>query len=224
MENPNWRQVLASILGVSVLGVIGYLGGARTKSVTPEAPKQKVQKFSEPVSPPVEKPKEETTIEPKEAKQIVLDVGGAVAKPGVYWLYEGARLNELVVLAGGLLPNADRDKINMAQVLRDGAKITIPYTQARTADVPNLPIADPDPEPAEQSPTEPAKSEPPKVLNLNQATAVEFEALPAIGQELARRIVKYRDGVGGFKSIEEIKQVRGIGDKLFEKIRMYLTL
>jgi competence protein ComEA len=64
----------------------------------------------------------------------------------------------------------------------------------------------------------------PRILNLNEATAIELQQLPAIGQELAGRIVKYREGVGGFRTLDELKQVRGIGDKLFEKIRAYLTL
>ncbi len=220
MENPNWRQVLASILGISVLGVIGYLGGARTKAPTPVAPPKKIQALIEPVT----KPSEEVVSPAKEPKKIVLDIGGAVSKPGVYWLWEGGRLEELVSLAGGLLPTADRERINLALVLRDGVKVTIPYKQEVTqAPGPVQPVIS---EPQSGAPTseEPQTPATPRILNINLATADELQGLPAIGQELASRIVKYREGIGGFKSVEEIKQVRGIGDKLFEKIRAYLTL
>jgi len=220
MENPNWRQVLASILGISVLGLVGYLGGARTKSTLPAEQPPKVQKLVESTTSPVL----ERGVEPKEEKRIVLDIGGAVAKPGVYWLIEGSRLDELVVLAGGLLPAADREKINMAQLLRDGSKVTIPYRQLNS-NGPSMPA----PSPINQGTPEPAPADPlvppePRILNLNEATAIELQQLPAIGQELAGRIVKYREGVGGFRTLDELKQVRGIGDKLFEKIRAYLTL
>jgi competence protein ComEA len=220
MENPNWRQVLASILGISVLGLVGYLGGARTKSTLPAEQPPKFQKLAEAPASPVTGP----SAEPAEEKRIVLDIGGAVAKPGVYWLLQGARLDDLVLLAGGLLPAADRERVNMAQLLRDGSKVTIPYRPLDS----NGPNMTPPPL-SEQGTPEPAPEDPPvtpepRILNLNEATAVELQQLPAIGQELAGRIVKYREGVGGFRRLDELKQVRGIGDKLYEKIRAYLTL
>ena len=220
MENPNWRQVLASILGISMLGLIGYLGGARTKSGSPSEPPKRIQPLvqnspSTAVVPPAEK-------EPE--KKIVLDIGGAVSKPGVYWLFEGARLDELVVLAGGLLPDADRERINMALVLKDGAKVSIPFRTQVSASAPTQTPNSLEPEPLEQTESSQPTASEPRVLSINQATSTELESLPSIGHELATRIVKYREGVGGFKSVDEIKQVRGIGDKLFEKIRAYLTL
>ena len=220
MENPNWRQVLASLLGISVLGIIGYFGGARTKAPSrPETPK-KIQPLVESITKPTQGAPEDE----KEPKKLVLDIGGAVAHPGVYWLIEGSRLDDLVQLAGGLLPSADRDRINMALVLRDGAKVSIPYKQDPTQPTaPTQPILS-EPEAGNGSPPDPPVTAEPKILSINSATVEELQALPAIGQELAGRIVKYREGIGGFKSVEEIKQVRGIGDKLYEKIRAYLTL
>ena len=225
MENPNWRQVLASILGISVLGVIGYLGGARTKSPAPAESPKKIQQ----VAAPVTTPEVESANKPTEEKKIILDIGGAVAKPGVYWIYEGARLDELVVLAGGLLPTADRDRINMATVLRDGSKVTIPYRQEAAAGSTPPPVSNNQSEPdpnvtAPETTSGKPQVETPRVLNVNQASGQDFQSLPGIGQELAGRIVKYREGVGGFKSVDELKQVRGIGDKLFDRIRGYLTL
>ncbi len=225
MENPNWRQVLASILGISILGVIGYIGGARTKSATKPEPAQKLQRIVEslPSTPATTEGKSENA-EQKEAKKIVLDIGGAVAKPGVYWLYEGARLDELVFLAGGLLPTADRERVNMAQALRDGSKVSIPFKHFTTGHSTGPESAPPSEANVDSSPPEPESAPEPRVVNINQATISELEALPAIGHELAGRIIRYRQGIGGFKSVEEVKQVRGIGEKLFEKIRPYLTL
>ena len=225
MENPNWRQVLASILGISILGVIGYIGGARTKSVPKPEPVQNLQRLveSSPAAPATVQPAIDDA-KPKEAKKIVLDIGGAVAKPGVYWLYEGARLDELVVLAGGLLPSADRERVNMAQALKDGSKVSIPFKHPANGQS-NSPESAPPAEANVDSPTtEPESAPEPRVISINQATVSELEALPAIGHELAVRIVTYREGIGGFKSVEEVKQVRGIGEKLFEKNRRYLTL
>lgn len=193
----------------------------------PPPPKQVVQKVAEvPLAAkadPLEKPSEQ--------KKVVVDITGAVSKPGVYWMIEGSRLNELVALAGGLLPTADRDRVNMASLVRDGSKVTIPYksdpsstSHGATSQPESTSAISSEAETPQSSDTETPGPAQPRIVNINSATAGDFEGLPAIGSELAGRIIRYREGVGGFKSIDEIKQVRGIGDKLFEKIRMYLTL
>ena len=112
----------------------------------------------------------------------------------------------------------------MAQALRDGSKVSIPFEHLASGQS-NVPESEPAAEGnLDSSPKEPDSAPEPRVVNINQATARELEALPSIGHELAGRIITYREGIGGFKSIEEVKQVRGIGEKLFEKIRPYLTL
>lgn len=224
METPNWRQIVASLFGIVALGLLGYFGQAKARVGTPTTPKKAETKAIQPVSAPVSKP--ETSVDPASAAEskIYIDVSGEVVKPGFYWLQSGARLNDLVSLAGGLTALADRDRINMALLLKDGQKIVIPAVRAASpssSTPPEAPLVQSGGENAQFENSSNAPKQPVEisVIRINSATKVEFEGLPGIGPSLAERIIQYRDQIGGFRSVEELKQVRGVGEKLFEKIR-----
>jgi len=146
----------------------------------------------------------------KEEEEVVVDVGGEVIKPGVYRLETGSRVNEALAAAGGLAAGADRGwvekNINRAAMAIDGMKIYIPKTGEEVKGV-----------------TEVA-GEAAGVVSLNRATIKELEELPGVGEVMAGRIVDYREKNGGFREINELKLVKGIGEKLFEKIRERVSL
>jgi len=145
-------------------------------------------------------------------QSIVIDLSGAVIKPGVYSLPPGSRLKDALIAGGGLTKAADRDwiakNINLAQPLTDGKKIYIPKIE----DSPS------------QSSVLSAHNRQSAKINLNLATSQELETLPGIGPATAARIIEYRQNSGGFKSIEEIQSVTGIGAKMFAKIKDQITI
>ncbi len=148
-------------------------------------------------------PAEETYSEAgqQETGGLTVHVAGAVSYPGVVLLKKGDRVIDAVMAAGGPLPEADLEKLNLAQAVQDGQKITV--SVKGTAESPG----DPGTEPEDER------------VNLNTSSRRELEGLPGIGPTLAERIIAYREKKGGFRSVEELKQVSGIGDKKFEEIR-----
>lgn len=132
-------------------------------------------------------------------KKIIVYIEGAIAKPGLVYAKEGARLGEIVEYAGGLLANADIENLNMADKVVDGDKITIPTK--RTAEILR-----------ENSSTD-------DIININTASVEELQKLPRVGPATAKSIIEYREKHGKFKTIEEIKNVPRIGEKTFEKFK-----
>jgi competence protein ComEA len=151
---------------------------------------------------------------------IQVDVAGAVLAPGVYTLPTGARAGDAITAAGGLAANADAAMVNLARPLEDGEKLVAPT------------LAPP--------PAASAAAAPPTfeggvtrgrslagggsgLIDINAASAQELEALPAIGPVTAQAIVDYRLANGPFRSIEDIVDVKGIGQATLDKIRNLIT-
>ncbi len=145
---------------------------------------------------------------PKEnAKQIVVYIEGAIAKPGLVYAPSDARLGEIINLSGGLLALADADNLNMAKPVKDGDKITVPFKKTL---------------PSEKRESNPAKPE--ELININTASAEELQKLPRIGPSTAKKIIEYREEHGDFKTIDEIKNVPRIGEKTFDKLKDMITV
>ena len=145
---------------------------------------------------------------------IVVYVAGAVAHPGVYALPPGSRAQDAIQVAGGLLPQANPQLLNLAELLEDGVKVSVP-TQYPT------------PLPASLTPLPGVTQSKAGILypiNINTATLEELDSLPEIGPSLAQRIIEYREKNGLFKSIEEIMNVSGIGPSIFEQIKDLITV
>ena len=142
---------------------------------------------------------------------ILVDVRGAVAKPGVYTLPAGSRVQDALTRAGDLLSNAETRNINLARKLNDGEQIYIPAEGEAT------PLPAIAPVKSERQPT-PTKT-PLGKINLNTATIAELDVLPGIGPSIAQRIVDYRTQNGAFKKTEDLKKVRGIGDALYDQVK-----
>ncbi len=143
--------------------------------------------------------------------KVKIDIAGEVIKPGVYELNNGDRIIDILVMAGGLGVNADREwvekNLNQAEKLVDGQKIYIPKVgEEIKIDNKVLGISES------------------KIIRLNTATIEDLDKLTGIGPAIAGRIIDYRTKNGGFKDINELKLVSGIGDKLFEKIKDEIAL
>jgi competence protein ComEA len=151
----------------------------------------------------------------------VVDVVGAVHHAGVVSLPASARVIDAVNAAGGALPNADLDRINLAGHLVDGMRIAVP--RRGVASDPAGPTSDPGGGGA-GGPSPGGAPTPSTPLDLNSATETQLEALPGIGPSLAQAIVAEREREGGFKSVDDLRRVRGIGDVRFAQLRPLVTV
>lgn len=142
-------------------------------------------------------------IEAPPSRGLVVQIDGAVARPGVYRLPPGSRLADALAAAGGLREDADASGVNRARQLRDGERVSVP-SAAQTA--------------AAHTPAAPGPGSG-GLVDLNSATATVLETLPGIGPVLARRIVEHRAFRGGFQRLEDLLQVRGVGPRLLDGLR-----
>lgn len=142
---------------------------------------------------------------------IVVHITGAVPRPGVYAMPEGARVQDAISAAGGFLAEADKTGINLARVLEDGEQLDIPYVEGASIVVPT-----PGVEVIDTSNTE--------LININTASQAELETLPGIGPTTAQKIIAYREENGPFINIEDIINVSGIGPGTYERIKDLITV
>lgn len=155
-------------------------------------------------------------------EKIKVDIAGAVLNPGVYELGENARVEDALAAAGGLSDEADQvwvaKNLNLATKLSDGDKLYIPKVGE------GAPPSSTEPG-GVVSGTETSPASNCSRVNINTASAATLdECLSGIGPAYAQRIIEYREAHRGFKNIEEIQEVRGIGPKTFEKIKDQITV
>lgn len=176
---------------------------------------------------------EEVTEQEKEGysdDRILVHISGAVNKEGIVELKIGSRIADAIDKAGGMKEEADIEDINLAYKLEDGMKIHIPTKQERESS--NITEEGKTEEITEKYVTTSsgvsAKNETKNTqnlkININTATQTQLETLPGIGPSTATKIITYRKEKGKFKTIEDIKEVSGIGDSKFEKIKNYITV
>ncbi len=149
---------------------------------------------------------------------IVVHLAGAVFQPGLYRVKKGSRLGE-VLQDKNLMAQADISNINLARAVRDGERIFIPFKAATT--LIKTAAAQKNLGNFSSSITTDSQSQ---LTNINQADASELAKLPGIGEILARRIVEYRRQFGSFQTKDEVKKVKGIGEKRFEKIKGLIAI
>ena len=178
----------------------------------------------------------------EEPTKIKVDIKGYVKKPGVYELTDGSIINDVITLAGGLKANASTDNLNLSKKLTDEMVIIV-YSQSEVSKMtkpvsttsctcPTENITDCTKDKASVVEKSDAKTESNlsssdansnKKLNLNQATLAELMTVSGIGEAKAKSIIAYREEKA-FTSIDELKNISGIGDKLFEQIKDYFTI
>ena len=160
---------------------------------------------------------------------LVVQVTGEVNRPGIYRVAPGMRVYELVQMAGGFTGWADQEAVNLAQLLEDGQKVTVPRlpepepapprqqpssVSPPTATVPPYDVIKPSPPPPNQ----------PYIVDLNTAPQADLERVPGIGPVLAARIIAYRQRYGPFKTVYQLRLIKGVGQQTFDKIKPYVTV
>ena len=152
---------------------------------------------------------------------IIVYICGAVKESKVITLPEDSRISDAIDAVGGLTDDADLTNINLAYILEDGEKIYIPKkgeepqneastvsSSVQSSSYSNYSVAS-------------TKS---NKININKATQTELETIPGVGPSTALKIIEYREQNGKFSSIEDIKNVSGIGDAKYEKMKDYITV
>lgn len=198
-----------------IFGLLALLGGIVVLSLGRLASQPAAVVYSEPSS---TKP---------QATQLATHVVGAVARPGLYWLPSGSRVSDAIALAGGMIPAADQSSVNLAAVVEDGQQVRV---LERTAPAPPQPSPAPAPvasvpPPAKANVTAAVETIPPapRIISLNSASKEQLESLPEVGPELAQRILYYRHEHGGFRCVDDLTKVEGIGPGRVETLRPYVT-
>jgi competence protein ComEA len=186
MEDRGWQAV-----GWAIAAVVAVLLGARLLDSGPTPPPVRVEGASSGERRAVSAP-----------NGPYVHVAGAVRRPGLYRLPQGARVAAAVRRAGGPSAHADLNLINLAARLQDGQQVVVPASQgAGGATV--------------------AGADAP--ISLGSATAEQLDELDGIGPTLAERIVEYRQDKGGFGSLDQLAEVEGIGEKRLEALKAALT-
>ena len=148
---------------------------------------------------------------------IAIHITGEVKKPGILYLKEGSRIADAIKEAGGATKNADLDRVNLAYVLADGQKIYIPNKNEKDEEISYIISNSGDNILVEEGKIN-KEGETAKV-NINTANLSELETLPGIGPSLAQRIIEYRETNGNFQTIEDLQNVKGIGDSKYSNIK-----
>ena len=179
----------------------------------------------------VEKSEESEKTTNEETNKIVVHVSGAVNQEGIVELQENSRISDAINVAGGLKENADTKHINLAFKLEDGMKIYIPTieeTKEQNTQIQNQNRIDETSKyvtsssgvvQEEQTNAQQSEQKKNEKININIATQTELETLPGIGPATSLKIINYREENGKFETIEEIKEVSGIGDAKYENIK-----
>ncbi|WP_084000731.1 ComEA family DNA-binding protein [Actinomadura kijaniata] len=205
-------RVLVIVGVIAVLAAGGYLWLARP---TPEPVPAPATAFPTPATalpapaaalPPAGAPSSPTA-------EIVVHVFGKVKTPGIVTLPAGSRVSDAIEAAGGVRPGTGTGALNLARKVQDGEQIAVG-------------VPPPDPRAAGSAPAAPTEGGPGTTppngggpLDLNAATAAQLDALPGVGPVLAQRIVDYRTQNGGFRSVDQLQEVTGIGAKRFTELK-----
>ena len=170
---------------------------------------------------------EEENTSIKENNKVVVDIKGMVASPGVYEVDSSARVNDVINLAGGLIEGSDTSMINLAKIVSDEMTIII-YSSEEVLQKykDKLCICDCPEITNDACINNDNKNENiiNKQVDINKATKEELMTITGIGETKADAIIKYREENGNFKSVEDIQNVPGIGEFLFESIKDYITV
>ena len=169
----------------------------------------------------IEKTKTSEMLEAEKEEEIIIYIAGEVNKEGVYNLPEGSRIADAIEQAEGLTEDAYTEDINLAYKLEDGMKIKIPnksetqkQLEEQNANIEDSYITTESGASIKETQTKTIQK-----VNINTASQQELETLTGVGPSIASKIVEYRKQNGLFKTIDDIKNVSGIGDNKFESFK-----
>jgi competence protein ComEA len=141
-------------------------------------------------------------------RELVVHVAGAVARPGLYRLPDGSRIDDAIAEAGGAKPRAALDLVNLAAPVADGQQVVVPLRGSSAA----------------AGAADPSAGAPAGKVHLNSATLEQLDELPGVGPVTAQQILAYRDANGAFRSVDELDAVPGIGPATLEQLRPLVDL
>lgn len=199
----DYRLLFKKYWIVPVLFVIGIITLVQYTERDEHVVTENEQQLQEHDMPEFEKISQEN--DQQEEMIIYVDVKGAVKNPGVYEVKETDRVLTVIEKAGGFHENADINQVNLAAKLVDGSIVYVPKIGEQASNDNN------------QSPSN-------NKININNATMEELQTLTGIGPSKAEAIISYREENGPFQAVDEIKNVSGIGEKSFEKIKDNITV
>ena len=191
-----YRQERKKLLGMMVL--LALLSGCGKKAAVYDSAAEEI--VTEGTTAEAADPEEET------AASVWVYVCGEVRSPGVYELPEGSRITDAVEAAGGMTEGAAGTYLNLAETVSDGQKIEIPSVEMA------------------QTLEEAAAEGTSGLVNLNRATEAELMTLSGIGESKAKEIIRYRESKGGFQKPEDLMNIPGIKEGVFNKIRDQITV
>ena len=165
--------------------------------------------------------KKDTKVEEKVDK-VTVDIKGMVNNPGVYEIDVGKRINDVIVLAGGLREEADTSNINLAKVVTDEMAIII-YSKEEVLEKYKKEVCVCDCSYITNDACINDTSDN-TLVNINTASKEELMSLPGLGEAKAKEIIEYREKNGNFKLIDDLMNVSGIGEAVFAKIKDYITI
>lgn len=206
MENKKW--IVISVIFIILAGFI-YSVSEKDKKA-PEALEEINLWTTEPGTEESRAFEENTGEEEiKKKSYFYVHICGEVKIPGVYKVEEGSRIIDLVRLAGGFTQKASEDFVNQAQVAADGERIYIPSIDETKGSL---------------NTGKPENGKTDGKININTASKEELMKLSGIGEAKADSIIAYREKNGAFKKTEELKQIEGIKDGLYNKVRDHITI
>ena len=156
----------------------------------------------------------------EDKEEIAVHITGEVKKQGIIYLEKGSRVADAIKKAGGETKDADLSQINLAYILQDGQKIYVPNKNDKISQYITEKSGNND---TEENTTSNSNKEDKKV-NINTANQSELDQLPGIGPSIAQKIIEYREENGNFKNIQELQNVKGIGNAKYEEIKDNVTV
>lgn len=208
-KNEPRIKVVAGILAVTALFVFGFFGTADAQSsvlVKADGTVEGVAASSGASASNNADGTDSNQGKDADEKQLCVYICGQVAAPGVYYVTQGARVCDVVECAQGFLENASLESLNLARPVSDGEQIIVRAMDEVSSDSTD------------------GNNASSQLVNINTASATQLEQIPGIGAAFAQRIISYRDKQGLFKTVDELKNVSGIGDKKLESIRAYVCV
>lgn len=209
MENLSQKQkIIVYVIGVIVFALLGLYTWKKSENVDYESIEEEILN--------IEIQEEEVIVE--ESEEIVIHVIGAVNDPGIVRLSLGSRIIDVIEAAGGSKEEADLNQVNLAYIVEDGQKIHIPSINEEVEEFSNSGYNEYISSNEGNNIIINNEGESQKV-NINTASKEELMSLNGIGEATADKIIAYREENGKFNSIEDIQNVKGIGEAKFNNIK-----